>query len=74
MRAKAPPSWTIEKNCEVGITGICDIRELERQVWHLQPRSFFLIMRSGQDLTILERPPWLAGLPTLPIPGMNKRR
>lgn len=59
MRAQAPSSWTIEKNCQVEITGICDIKELEKDVWYYQPRSFAILMRSAQDLKILQQPPWL---------------
>jgi signal transduction histidine kinase len=57
--AQAPASWTIEKNSRVEITGICDIKELQREVWYYQPHSFILLMRSAQDLKILQQPPWL---------------
>ena len=59
MRAQAPSSWTIEKSSQVEITGVCDIKELEREVWYYQPRSFSLVMRSARDLRVLQRAPWL---------------
>ncbi|SPE50070.1 putative Histidine kinase [Verrucomicrobia bacterium] len=59
MRAQAPASWAIEKNSQVEISGVCDIKELQREVWYYQPRSFSILMRSAQDLTILQQPPWL---------------
>jgi signal transduction histidine kinase len=59
MRAQAPADWGIEKNSQVEISGICDVKELEKEIWYYQPRSFYLLMRSAQDLTVLQKPPWL---------------
>ena len=41
MRAQAPSSWTIEKSSQVEITGVCDIKELEREVWYYISRAPF---------------------------------
>lgn len=59
MREQMPASWEFEKNSQVEITGICNVRELEKEVWYYQPRSFDLLMRSAGDVKILQKPPWL---------------
>jgi signal transduction histidine kinase len=58
-RAQMPASWEIDRNSQVEITGICNVRELEKAVWYYQPRSFDLLMRSARDVEVLQRPPWL---------------
>ncbi len=59
IHSQVPASWGVEKNSQVEITGICDVNELEKKVWYYQPRSFCLLLRSAQDLRVLQKPPWL---------------
>jgi signal transduction histidine kinase len=58
-RAQLPSSWSIEKNSQIEITGVCEVDKLQREVWYYQPRSFTLLMRTAQDVTVLQKPPWL---------------
>jgi PAS domain S-box-containing protein len=44
----------LTKNCLLQLTGICSVQVDENRV----PRSFRILLRSPNDLVLLERPPW----------------
>jgi PAS domain S-box-containing protein len=52
--AAAPRRWQLAPGSLVRLTGVCSVIVDEQR----RPRTFRLLLRSVEDVTLLERPPW----------------
>lgn len=52
--AAAPRLWLLEPGSLVRLTGVCSVIVDEQR----RPRTFRLLLRSADDVTVVEHPPW----------------